>query len=192
MKLYTWTHSMLSTKQQGIQSQHATIELFNTYKETDLMDYGRSTGDSPPKHLVDDARKADMLFSWSEDFKTHISLDGGNSIGMNEILEEFKMYIENDDMEYPWAVFYEDKSLEGILTSISIILPEKVYKVSNLVKRGVISLNLVNGRLTFLMNDGILEEDSNEVMELIDDDNISFTDFDIWLIENLPKYRLAK
>ena len=182
---------MLSTKQQGIQSQHATIELFNTYKEIDLMDYGFA-GQIAPEHIVKEAEKATMLFSWSEDFKTHISLDGGNSIGMNEILEEFKMYIENDDMEYPWAVFYEDKSLEGILTSISIILPEKVYKVSNLVKRGVISLNLVNGRLTFLMNDGILEEDSNEVMELIDDDNISFTDFDIWLIENLPKYRLAQ
>ena len=176
MKLYTFTHTMLSTKQQGIQSQHATTELFNKFKEIDLMEYSLGTGTVPPRHVVDEANRARILFDWSNNHKTHIALDGGTSVGLNDILEVFKLHNELDGLEYPWATFYEDESLGGLLTSISIVLPEKIYWIINQLK----------------VDKETLDSDERMKLAVIMTSFGELSKFDVWLIENLPKYRLAK
>ena len=113
MRLYTFNHYMLSDIQKGIQSGHATVELFAKYKENE------------------------MLYDWAENHKTHIALNGGNSVD----LEELKTFLLGSNIKYPWAVFNEDESLGNLLTSISIILPEKIYECARLLRQKAITWN---------------------------------------------------
>ena len=160
---------MLSTTQQGIQSQHATIELFNKYKGEDA--------------------KSKMLYDWSNNFKTHISLNGGDSQGLKSILEVIKMYDDTEGLEYPYATFYEDESLEGILTSISIIIPEKIYQTIKYLKDDILSTD-ESGFIFGERYSELSEEDAIQVVENMEKYE-HFSEFDIWLLNNLGGYRLS-
>jgi len=113
MRLYTLNHFMLSQIQIGIQSGHATVELFTKYKQNE------------------------MLYDWAENYKTHIVLNAGNSID----LENVRMFFMSSDNTYPWAFFNEDESLGNLLTSVSIILPEKIYETATFIRQKRIEYN---------------------------------------------------
>lgn len=112
-RCYTLTHFMLSSIQQGIQSGHAAMELVNKYYQCE------------PVYKVDE-EQFDVVLSWIRDNKTIICLNGGNSESMIDWVE----FLDTYHNKFPWVTFHEDEnSLEGILTSIAIILPNWFYEV---------------------------------------------------------------
>jgi len=125
MRLYTFTHTMLSPIAKGIQSGHATTELFVKYGDPKL----------PESVPISEVKKFLMLSDWTRDHKTHIALDGGNSKSLQEIVETL-----DEICDYPWADFTEDdETLAGIRTSVAVVIPKKVYRTAELLRNGKIS-----------------------------------------------------
>jgi hypothetical protein len=103
----------LSSIQQGIQAQHATTELFLKY-EQDVVGYH-------------DARR-EVLYDWAENHKTSILLNGGYSSALRELIT----FLDSRQNPYPWASFNEgEDALDGALTCVAIVLPEKVYALAS-------------------------------------------------------------
>lgn len=124
MRCYHLCNFYLSSIQQGIQSAHAQMELFN-------------------KYTYDDDPQEDLLFDWSKNHKTMIVLNGGMLSDMVESLE----FLEDDQNEYPFAPFYESgEVLGGILTNIAIILPEKIYLTAEWVRNKKLIFNYESDR----------------------------------------------
>jgi len=112
MRAYFFGNMYLSSIQQGIQAAHVTHELFNKYSTVSGADGLSILGHS------------DTLFSWSLSHKTMILLNGGYSENLREIIALF----DTPENPYPWAHFNEgEDSLDGALTSVGIVLPEKIY-----------------------------------------------------------------
>ena len=106
----------MSSIQQGIQSAHAQMELFVKYPET--------------------CRQKIQLFNWAQHHKTMIVLNGGYLSTMKEALE----FIDSEANPYPFATFHEsEEAMGGMLTNIAIVLPEKIYETSALIRRGKIA-----------------------------------------------------
>lgn len=169
MRLYTFTHFMLSPMAKGIQALHSTVELFNKYV---------------PNPSNDDAVSSDtydMLFDWSLNHKTCISLNAGTSPD----LEELATFFSSVYNIYPWATFNEDESLGGLMTSISVVLPEKIYLTAEMF-RNKIPFVFHLGRL----HTNFPEEVSDENLLLADSFGM-FRDFEQDLIIWLNNYRLA-
>lgn len=98
LRLYTFTHFMLSSIQQGIQAGHAAVELTR--------------------------RGNDLTIKWAKEWKTMICLNGGNS----QELKELVFFLSNYDNIFPWCGFSEsNEALDGSLTSIAIVLPERIF-----------------------------------------------------------------
>ena len=88
----------------GIQTQHCTAELFVKYKNNQ--------------------EKLDVIYDWAENHKTTIILNGGFSSNLEVILNALNVY----KCELPYASFYESKeALNSALTNVSIIIPERLY-----------------------------------------------------------------
>lgn len=110
-RCYTFTHFMLSSIQQGIQSGHAAMELVNKYYDPEVT-------------YEQDEYNFEIVLDWIRDNKTIVCLNGGNSESMIELVQFLNTYKN----PFPWVTFHEDEnSLEGILTSIAIILPDRIY-----------------------------------------------------------------
>jgi len=102
----------LSSIQQGIQAAHATHELFTKYM---------------PGFNDDPSGEFEVLDEWAREHKTMVLLNGGYMETIQELMEFF----DTDENPYPWAPFYEgDDSLGGILTTLSIVLPEEIYLIA--------------------------------------------------------------
>jgi len=122
MRLYTFTHYMLSPIAKGIQSGHATTELFVKYNDPKEQDTS-----------IKEIEKGLMVFDWARDHKTHIALNGGTSPDLQEIVD-----ILTEICDYPWADFNEDESLGGLRTSIAMVIPEKIYTIAELVRNKIL------------------------------------------------------
>jgi len=95
----------LSSIQQGIQAAHATHDMFVAYR------------DRP-------GAASDFLWEWATNHKTMILLNGGYS----ETIQELVDFFMRSDNPYPFADFREEEaSLNGALTTVGIVLPEKIY-----------------------------------------------------------------
>lgn len=109
LRLYTFTLYQLSPIQQGIQAAHAAVELaMKSYREQMMLRQGTNW------HTYND---------WAINWKTMVCLNGGD---LNE-LREFYDFLTNGFNTFPWAAFYEDESLGGVMTSIALILPERIF-----------------------------------------------------------------
>lgn len=109
LRLYTFTLYQLSSIQQGIQAAHAAVELgMKGYKKQMTL---RSGTDFSKYH------------DWATNWKTMVLLNGGD---LNELRELYDFFCEPSNL-FPWAAFHEDESLGGVLTSIGIILPERIF-----------------------------------------------------------------
>ncbi len=116
MRAYYFGNMYLSSIQQGIQAAHVTHELF--LKHTVHSKY---TSD-----IIGD-RQRDMLYDWARNHKTMILLNGGYADNLRELIQLF----HNRTNPYPWAFFNEGQdSLDGALTCVGIVLPEKIYAAS--------------------------------------------------------------
>lgn len=113
LRAYFFQNFYLQGIHAGIQSQHTTAELFIKYR-------GGNTLEDFKSNLSKNA----LLYDWAENHKTTIVLNGG----MQCDLEEIKGLLSSEENPYPWAFFNEaDFSLNGALTNVGIILPEKIY-----------------------------------------------------------------
>ena len=160
MRCYHLCNMYLSSIQQGVQSAHAQMELFVKYQE--------------------DSTKKSILFDWAENHKTMIVLNGGFLSDMKESINFFR---ENDNPN-PFAVFHEsEEALGGILTNIAIVLPEKIYKTSELIRKKLLDENL----------------NSNHCLNIVDEVNLKktmdsfgkFSEFEIELCSFMNNFRLA-
>lgn len=115
-RAYFFQNMYLSGIHAGIQSQHTTAEMFVKYRWLDSGYIGELTSR--------DESRTEVLYDWAEEDKTTIVLNGGMSGQLQEIVE----LLEHKDNPYPWAFFKESEyALNGALTNVGIILPERVY-----------------------------------------------------------------
>lgn len=113
MRLYTFTHFMLSSIQQGIQASHAQSNLFLKYQRKN-------------------SKEMKALYEWAK-APTMICLNGGNSSGLSEVFGE----VENiaKFLKLPYSDFCEDEdSMEGVRTSVSIVVPPRIYETAAVLR----------------------------------------------------------
>ena len=115
LRCYTFTHFIVSSIQQGIQSGHASMELVNKY----MVREGWING------------FAEQVTDWIENHKTIICLNGGNSASLKDLLD----FLFNPQNPFPVTSFYEDEdTAEGLMTSVSIILPARIFDTAQLMR----------------------------------------------------------
>lgn len=113
LRAYFFNNMYLSSIQAGIQSQHTTAEMF-------------------VKYLPFDHKCSDTLYDWAIHYKTTIVLNGG----MQSELQEILSLLQEKNNPYPFAFFKEaEYSLNGALTNVGIILPERIYHYSKHYKK---------------------------------------------------------
>lgn len=113
MRAYFFTNMYLSSIQQGIQPLHVVADMFVKY-----MDHG-SNG------IIIATSKLDLVHKWARDHKTVICLNGGYTSNLHDLV----VRLDVADNPYPWQAFWEgDDALGGVMTSVGIILPEKIYE----------------------------------------------------------------
>ena len=123
MKLYTFSHNMLSKEQQMIQAQHAQAQLFNRYV------FKRYPGDE---------EQHKSLKLWSTEYSTHVALNGGNSPELHDFNTFIAENRQNGNHNFPFAAFWEDECINEMMTAIAIILPEKIYHTAWMLRMKMI------------------------------------------------------
>ena len=109
LRAYFFQNMYLQGIQAGIQTQHTTTEMFVKYIIRGGSCY---------------TKKEAIFDDWVCDHKTTIVLNGG----MSGDLLELEKLLSSEDNPYPWSSFRESEyALNGALTNVGIILPEKVY-----------------------------------------------------------------
>ncbi len=170
-RCYTFSHFMLSPMAKGIQTLHSTVELFNKYVPNKSND-----------DCVDDG-PFDLLFDWSLNHKTVISLNPG----VSGDLEELIYFLQDPENFYPWSTFEEDEySLKGLTTAVSIILPEKIYNTASAFRTRNFQWEVNLGRLICLD----AEKTDLETLELLESYG-RYNSFEMELVQALGQYRLA-
>lgn len=112
-RCYHFCNYYLSPLQNGIQSAHAQVELFNKYVFNDDQNQISST-----------FNEIAILKEWAMNDKTMICLNGGNCDQLKDIICSLQCI----NHQFPWASFNEDTcSLNGALTNVTVILPEYIY-----------------------------------------------------------------
>jgi len=174
MRAYFFGNLYLSSIQQGIQAQHCTVNIFKKY-------FPRPT--AVGECCFDASEQSVQLMDWAHDHETDILLNGGYSSTLREISG---MLLDTEN-PYPWNLFSEaDDALDGALTCVGIILPEKIYKTAGEVRstygqRGRDRVEQLNQLGTWTT----IDEDENLI-------SYKFTKFQVWLINEINKYGLAK
>lgn len=160
MRAYFFGNMYLSSIQQGIQSAHCLAEMFVKYPYN-----GSRNADGA-------AFEASYFLSdWATDHKTMILLNGGYSENLRAIIELFNA----SENPYPWSQFHEGQdALDGALTCVGIILPEKIYDNSEFI----MSTELLQG-----------EDRLRAEKELY---RLRLSGYDRALCEEISKYGLAK
>ena len=157
MRLYSFVNYYLSPLQHGLQTAHMVSELFRD----------RITDET-------NSRETQMLDSWAKYHKTIIICNGGNQLELQSL---FDFFVNKDNL-FPFSYFTEDEqSLNGCLTCVGIVLPERIYAAMAAVREGVEFLG-----------------SSNDYYLPITDDEccyLQFTRFEKELVERLAPYRLA-
>jgi hypothetical protein len=108
MRAYFFNNMYLSSIQNGIQAGHAAVELMMKYTVDPMHENGKE--------------QAGMVLDWAEQHKTFVVLNGGGTPTMHEL----RSHLESPFNELPWAQFIEP-DLDGALTSLVILLPERLY-----------------------------------------------------------------
>jgi hypothetical protein len=126
MRAYYFVNWYLSSIQQSVQALHATSEMF--------VKYGPFEG---RKHSM----QYKMLIEWAKSHKTVILLNGGH----NEDILNLYNFLYTKGHSYPWSEFYEsEESLGGIMTAIGIILPERIYGTSEILRDVSLTADALN------------------------------------------------
>jgi hypothetical protein len=118
LRCYTFTLYQLSPIQQGIQAGHAAVELgMRAYKRQMTMRNGTWFS---------------IYHEWATQWKTMVLLNGGD---LKELCN-LRNFLSGDTT-YPSAAFHESvESLDGILTSVAIILPARIFISAEDLRKG--------------------------------------------------------
>ena len=155
-RFYAFGNFYLSSIQQGIQSAHALGEMFLKYKNGDPT-----------------------LISWVQKHKTMILKNGGAHDDLYDICQMF--HVEGN--KYPWAQFNEEEgTLRNSLTSVAIILPNRIYDIGPRLNRDYRKQNGVTH-----LYDGVTGKHTYTK----DGEDYCFNDFEIDMINLLMKSRNA-
>ena len=162
MRFYSFTNFYLSSIQQGIQPGHVAVEILNRYSQ-----------------FASDER-AFMAWEWARKHKTFICLNGGNNADIQSILTSFQEY----GNPYPFAPFYEDReSLGEVLTSVGIILPERIYDTAAKLRSGEFWIDLAHIDAAYIPVYGTLNDADIE---------FELTQWEYKLIQRLNACSMAK
>jgi len=168
MRAYFFGNLYLSSIQQGIQSTHVVSDMFVKYKTI--------SEDSDPKQI--------MLWEWAQNHKTVILLNGGFSKTLHEMIGFF----DDEENPYPWTEFHEGKeALDGVLTDVGIILPQKIYKTCDYIRHASyedrnIYLDEINNQGTLVVP---IDKANGEIATW------RFTKWEYQLIQKLNTFSLA-
>lgn len=173
-RCYHFGNFYLSSIQQGIQSAHAQMELFNKYCPNIYND-----------NSVTDTPAIDMLFTWSTQHKTMICLSGGDNASLTEIANTLLC----EDNIYPTAIFRESiDALNGVLTNVAIVLPLRIFGTAEQIRSG--KLELIGNDLYYRNKDMSFTTTSFGGYQSPSIDR--FTDIEVKIIETLNKCGLAR
>lgn len=171
---------MLSGMAKGIQPQHSTVNLFKKYVP--------NPSNNEEVTVIEPVDPCDMLWDWALNHETIVSLNGGITPELMDMIE----FLEYDNCPYPWAYFREDESLGELVTSISLVLPERIYDTASLIRTKTVRLD---GNVIKPLNWDYYNE--NFIMyKYIELENTclrygEFSEFEINLINRMNTYRLA-
>lgn len=155
MRAYFFGNMYLSSIQQGVQAAHVVHELFIKYPEENL------------------------LYQWAEDHKTMILLNGGFAENLRNLVTLF----ESVHNPYPWSFFEEEQAaLEGAITSVGIVIPEKIYQTVSLIRQGETSFTKLRDTGLYRFNGDTPDQDTIW----------TYTNFDVKLIETITNCGLAR
>lgn len=171
MRSYFFGNMYLSSIQQGIQAKHCGDEM--------VVKYGPRLRDGLWE--ADEVDQYIQLLTYLDEHKTVICLNAGYSSTLHEIFARF----EDAENPYPFAKFHEsEEALDGALTCVGIVVPDAIYETA---------LEVRNSRDKFGRNK---VADFNDYGEWLSDAvipiNYKFTKFQVWLINEMNKYGLAK
>lgn len=120
MRCYHLGNFYLSSIQQGIQAAHVQHDMAIKYL----------TADSPTESHACSAE--DGYVEWATNHKTMILLNGG----MASHLLDFEAFLKSESHGYAWASFREEvDALNSTITSVGIVLPEKMYNGNREIAR---------------------------------------------------------
>lgn len=120
-RAYFFGNMYLSSIQQGIQAGHAIAELFVHYRPGDC-------------------EEADLLYHWAENDKTMILLNAGYS----EELHDLVQFFGDSECNLPSRGFHESpEALDGILTTVAVIIPKYIYEASRQLREREVELHLM-------------------------------------------------
>lgn len=174
-RCYHINNFYLSGIHAGIQSAHAQHELAMKY----LVDpaYAESVHHAPAK--------AGYL-EWAQNHKTIIVLNGG----MQSNLEEWAAFLTAGLHPFAWAKFNEaEEALNGALTNIALVLPERIYAYSRSVPRAYEAMDTKRPLTVQRVDDGEecrLETAGNGVRLVAPDgDELVFSYYELELMTKL-------
>ena len=177
-RLYQFSLFQLNTMAKGIQNTHSAVELFNKYVP------------NPSNGNEADIEPLDILWDWSLNWKTVISLNGGVYPELIELIE----FLEYSSCPYPWTYFNEDESLAELITSIAVVLPERMYNTAYLIRTKQIQFMSKSCNLQALnwesYNERLALQEFQDLEKLCLDYG-RFTEFEIDFIERLNSYKMA-
>ena len=147
LRFYTFVNYYLSSIQQGVQTGHAAVDIVRCYTHKEYSDNLR-------RSFVED---------WADNHKTFIILNGGNFQSLQNTLEIVKA------SDYPYISFSEDEqSLNGMLTTVGVILPDEVFKVQPVRKFGnIIGYQLPEDFPDSTMKDHLFTEADTKLFPLM-------------------------
>lgn len=165
MRAYFFGNMYLSSIQQGIQAAHVISDIMLKYVTI-------SEG-----YEIDSNSKRIMAWDWAQNHKTMVLLNGGYSATIRELRDFF----DDSENPYPWDDFNEgEDALDGALTSVGIVLPEKIYETAKLISDPLIS-NMIRIYGTI----EITTDPENPV-------EYEFSKWEYQLLQKLNTFQLAK
>lgn len=174
MRAYFFGNMYLSSIQQGIQAKHCGDEMVVKYAP--VLDI--NSGD----WVSTDIDKYQQLHTYLDEHKTVICLNAGYSETLHNIFVQLRSAQDNP---YPFAKFHEsEEALDGALTCVGIVIPDAIYDTAAEV-RATRRDSIGRNRIDEFNNYGDWTADNGMA-------SYSFTKFQVWLINELNKYGLAK
>jgi len=127
-----------------------------------------------------------QLHDWSRNHKTMVVLNGGNC----ETLDELMTFVGSDNNTFPWQYFNEDgQSLNGALTCVGIVLPERIYEASAAARQRGSKWKKGRDEILYTLE---VPDNTNTTMAYVCNTFGPFTEWEKELVERLGTFGLAR
>lgn len=139
-----------------------------------------------------DCLKTNIVMEYIKNHKTMIVLNGGMH---GDLLNTLSFLKENEgNLAYPFAEFHESEyALNGALTNITIILPDKIYKYSRTIHK-LIQKHETEGYTTVLLSGSeykiTKEKDNYRMSDVFSEVSYLYSNEEIELMKIISKLNL--